>query len=108
MARKWCPTCKGRGHNGPSRLAAVGDNFRKCGICKGKGSLPAGKVKSYKSVVTAMFLLKDGSLFEMELDRNDAAQVMVVEFAPQKVCCELHHIDQDGIFHYEEAEEATV
>lgn len=87
-----CPRCKGRKQ--PQR----------CGRCNGFGRVSDDTVIPFSSTVTALFLLKDGTLFEIQLERKSARAELTIEITDHKVTasCILHHIDDDGIFHYEE------
>jgi hypothetical protein len=104
MALHRCPPCKGRGHNGIKHLAVVGDFFHHCKLCDGSGRIKTAVLKAHSSSVEAVFLLKDGSFFEMVLNRSVAQSIVIVSTSenPDGFPCTLHHIDVDGVFHYEE------
>lgn len=101
MSLKRCKTCSGRGHLRKFRLSLVktdGSDVKKCPTCNGLGKVDDGPATG---VVDAVFLFNDGTIVQLRIPRRVAKSGVLVA---KEVSFELHHIDEDGIFHFEQCQ----
>lgn len=94
---KKCPSCVG------AIKTVLG---ARCTRCNGFGQVVDDAIVSFAAEVEAVFSLKDGSFLQIKLQRDSAQTYVVLDLSEPgmtNIPCSLHHIDTDGIFHYEES-----